>query len=284
MQGKWIKTVFSIIALIVLFTCISLTNSTPRKTLLLEGFISDVVSLPQRLYATAKAYVTSDDTYFSDMETLKKENEELKKKIEELEKMAIDYEQVTAENDVMRSHLKLADRYKDYNLVVADIISDSATNWEATYIINKGEKDGIKPGMTVITNEGLVGYIETVTKKTSKIISILDAGNSVSSRVSRTRDEIVCKGSVSSTEEQNLKIMNIPMGTVLIEGDKIETSGVGGIYPKGLAVGKIVEIVNKKNPIENEAIVKTNVDFNKLETVGVIVFESEDVNGEEAVS
>ena len=284
MQGKWIKTVFSIIALIVLFTCISLTNSTPRKTLLLEGFISDVVSLPQRLYATAKAYVTSDDTYFSDMETLKKENEELKKQIEELEKMAIDYEQVTAENDVMRSHLKLADRYKDYNLVVADIISDSATNWEATYIINKGEKDGIKPGMTVITNEGLVGYIETVTKKTSKIISILDAGNSVSSRVSRTRDEIVCKGSVSSTEEQNLKIMNIPMGTVLIEGDKIETSGVGGIYPKGLAVGKIVEIVNKKNPIENEAIVKTNVDFNKLETVGVIVFESEDVNGEEAVS
>lgn len=284
MQGKWIKTIFSIIALIVLFTCISLTNSTPRKTLLLEGFVSDLVSLPQRLYITAKAYITSDDTYFADMEMLKKENEELKKQIEELEKMAIDYEQVTAENDVMRSHLKLADRYKDYNLVVADIISDSATNWEATYIINKGSKDGIKPGMTVITNEGLVGYIETVNNKTSKIISILDAGNSVSSRVSRTRDEIVCKGSVSSTEEQELKIMNIPMGTVLIEGDKIETSGVGGIYPKGLSVGKIVEIVNKKNPIENEAIVKTNVDFNKLETVGVIVFESEDVNGEEAVS
>ena len=284
MQGKWIKTIFSIIALIILFTCISLTNSTPRKTLLLESFVSDLVSLPQRLYATAKAYVTSDDAYFSNIETLKKENEELKKQIEELEKMAIDYEQVTAENDVMRSHLKLADRYKDYNLVVADIISDSATNWEATYIINKGSKDGIKPGMTVITNEGLVGYIETVTNKTSKIISILDAGNSVSSRVSRTRDEIVCKGSVSSTEEQELKIMNIPMGTVLIEGDKIETSGVGGIYPKGLSVGKIVEIVNKKNPIENEAIVKTNVDFNKLETVGVIVFESEDVNGEEAVS
>ena len=284
MQGKWIKTIFSIIALIILFTCISLTNSTPRKTLLLEAFVSDFVSLPQRIYSTVRAYVSSDENYFSDIETLKKENEELKKQIAELEKQAIDYEQVTAENDVMRSHLKLADRYKDYKLIVADIISDSATNWEATYIINKGSKDGIKPGMTVITNEGLVGYIETVTNKTSKIISILDAGNSVSSRVSRTRDEIVCKGSVSSTEEQNLKIMNIPMGTILIEGDKIETSGVGGIYPKGLSVGKIVEIVNKKNPIENEAIVKTIVDFNKLETVGVIVFESEDVNGEEAVS
>ena len=284
MQGKWIKTTFKIIALITLFTCISLTNNTPRKVTLIEGFVSDLISFPQRVYANAKAYVTSDEAYFKELETLRKENAELKTKLEEYEKFAIDYEQVTAENEVMRSHLKLAEKYKDYNLVVADIISDSATNWEATYIINKGSKDGIKPGMTVITHEGLVGYIETVTNKTSKIISILDAGNSVSSRVSRTRDEIVCKGSISSSEKQELKVINIPMGTILIEGDRVETSGVGGIYPKGINIGKIVEIVNKKNPIENEAIVKTDVDFNKLETVGVVVFESEDVNGEETIS
>ena len=284
MQGKWIKTTFKIIALIVLFTCISLTNSTPRKITLVESFVSDFISFPQRVFANAKAYVTSDEAYFKELETLRKENEELKTKLEEYEKFAIDYEQVTAENEVMRSHLKLSEKYKDYNLVVADIISDSATNWEATYIINKGSKDGIKPGMTVITHEGLVGYVETVTNKTSKIISILDAGNSVSSRVSRTRDEVVCKGSISSSEKQELKVMNIPMGTILIEGDRVETSGVGGIYPKGINIGKIVEIVNKKNPIENEAIVKTDVDFNKLETVGVVVFESEDVNGEETIS
>ena len=284
MQGKWIKTIFKVIALIVLFACISQTNSTPRKTTLIESFVSDLISFPQRVYANAKAYVASDEAYFKELETLRKENEELKTKLEEYEKFAIDYEQVTAENEVMRSHLKLAEKYKDYNLVVADIISDSATNWEATYIINKGSKDGIKPGMTVITHEGLVGYVETVTNKTSKIISILDAGNSVSSRVSRTRDEVVCKGSISSSEKQELNVMNIPMWTILIEGDRVETSGVGGIYPKGINIGKIVEIVNKKNPIENEAIVKTDVDFNKLETVGVVVFESEDVNGEETIS
>lgn len=284
MQGKWIKTVFTVIAIVVLFTCISLTNSTPRKTTLIESIVSDLISLPQRAYATAKAYVTSDSNYFKEIEALKEENENLKKQIEELEKISIDYEQVTAENEVMRSHLKLSEKYKDYNLVIADIISDSATNWEATYIINKGSNDGVKAGMTVITNEGLVGYVETVTSKTAKIISILDAGNSVSARVSRTRDEVVCKGSISSSEKQELKIMNIPMGTVLIEGDKIETSGVGGIYPKGINIGKIIEVVNKKNPVENEAIVKTDVDFDKLETVGIVVYESEDVDGQETVS
>lgn len=284
MQGKWIKTVFTVIAIVILFTCISLTNSTPRKTTLIESIVSDLISLPQRAYATAKAYVTSDNNYFKEIEELKEENENLKKQIEELEKISIDYEQVTAENEVMRSHLKLSEKYKDYNLVIADIISDSATNWEATYIINKGANDGVKAGMTVITNEGLVGYVETVTNKTAKIISILDAGNSVSARVSRTRDEVVCKGSISSSEKQELKIMNIPMGTVLIEGDKIETSGVGGIYPKGINIGKIIEVVNKKNPVENEAIVKTDVDFDKLETVGIVVYESEDVDGQETIS
>lgn len=284
MQGKWIKTIFSIIAIIVLFTCIALTNNKPRKTTLLEGLASDIFSLPQRIYQNAKAYITSNDEFFADIDVLKKENEELKAKIEELQQMAIDYEQINAENDVLINHLKLADKYQNHELIIADIISDAATNWEATYIINKGEKDGIQPGMTVIAEKGLVGYVETVTKKTAKIISILDAGNSVSSRVMRTRDEVICKGSISSSEKQELKVMNIPMGTTLIKGDKLETSGIGGIYPKGISIGTITEVINKTNPIENEAIIKTEVDFGKLETVGIIVIESEDINGEETIS
>ena len=284
MQGKWIKIIFSIIAVVALFTCIALTNNGPRKVTLVESVVGDIFSFPQRLYASAKAYVTSNDEFFADVDVLKKENEELKAKIEELEKIAIDYEQVKAENDVMIGHLKLADKYKNHDLIIADIISDSATNWEATYIVNKGERDGVTPGMTVIAEKGLVGYVESVTNATAKIISILDAGNSVSSRVSRTRDEVICKGSISSSEKQELKVMNIPMGTTLIEGDKLETSGVGGIYPKGISIGTITEVINKTNPIENEAIIKTEVDFGKLETVGIIVIESEDINGEETIS
>lgn len=60
-----------------------------------------------------------------------------------------------------------------------------------------------------------------------------------------------------------------------MEGDKIETSGMGGIYPKGIAIGEVVSFTNKKNPAENEAVVETFVDFNRLETVAVIIGESE---------
>ena len=174
----------------------------------------------------------------------------------------------------------MSNKYPDYNVVVADIISKSNTNWEAIYVVNKGSNDGVKPGMTVIAEAGLFGYVETVTKNTAKIISVLDAGNSVSARITRTRDEVVCKGSISLLEKQQLKVINIPSGTVLMEGDKLETSGMGGIYPKGIGIGKVIEVVNKKNPIENEAVLQMYVDFDKVETLAIIITDDADNNAE----
>ena len=124
--------------------------------------------------------------------------------------------------------------------------------------------------MAVIAEGGLVGYIESVTSNTAKIISILDAGNAISARVTRTRDTVVSKGSINLAEDKQMKITNIPTGVTLVEGDKIETSGIGGIYPKGILIGKVKSFEQKNNPIENEAILESYVDFNKLETVAVI--------------
>ncbi len=274
-MSNLIKGIFKILLIIALFAVIGMTTEKPRNATLIESIFANIIDLPQKLYVNAKAYVTEDEGFFSDVELLRNENEELKKQIEELETKLINYDEMSATVSTLRTHLNLSEKYPDYNLVVADIISDSATSWEATYVVNKGSNHGVKAGMTVIATDGLVGYVESVTKTTSKIISILDAGNAVSAKISRTRDEIVCKGSVSSTEDQVLKIVNIPIGTTIIEGDKIETSGIGGVYPKGISIGNVTEIKNKKNPIENEALIKTSVDFNRLETIGIIVLEDD---------
>lgn len=283
MQTKWIKIVFLTIFIIAVFICIALTSSSTRRVTIAESILNDIILLPQKIYTYSKAYLTSNDGFFVEIEEIKQENKELKQRVEELENKLADYEYINAENEVLKKHANLTDEYSDYTVIGADIISDSATNWEATYIVNKGSKDGVTPGMTVIAENGLVGYVKSVTKSTSKIVSILDAGNSVSGRVSRTRDAIVCKGSLSLAETQELRVMNIPLGTTLIEGDKIETSGLGGVYPKGINIGKVVKVINKSNPAENEAIIKVDVDFNKLETVAIIVMNEdmgENIEGE----
>lgn len=216
--------------------------------------------------------------FFEMNEDLKQENENLKKANEELQAKIINYEVLLSENLILKEHVNLTNSYPDYKVVVADIVAESPSNWEEVYVINRGSKDGIQPNMVVVAEEGLVGYIGEVTNDTSKIISILDPGNAVSARVTRTRDLIICKGNSSLNTKNQIKINKIPTSLTLVEGDRLETSGLGGRYPRGIPIGEVVKFNVKKNPIENDGILKTLVDFNKLETVAIIIEEYKNSN------
>ena len=277
MKNSFWKRFFSIVAVILLFLGIGLTNGKARNVSGVESFLSEIILLPQNGFTYLKNWFSKNEIFFSDIEKLKDENKSLKQENELLKNKMMDYEILASENKTLKEQARIQDSYLDYKVVIANVISDSANNWDETYIINKGSKHGISPNMTVITTDGLVGYIETVTKNTAKIVAILDAGNSVSARSARTRDSVICKGNISLKDEGKLKVTAIPIGVEFIEGDKFETSGMGGIYPKGIAIGEVEAYENKANPLENEAVLKTYVDFNKLETVAVIINVGEEI-------
>lgn len=271
MKNQMLKKIIKFILVIVIFICIGMTNGKSRNVTVFEALVSDLITVPQKITNNIKNWASKDKNVINDIKIIKEQNEKLAKENKELQEKLLDYEVLLSENIMLKQKSQIEGSYPDYQVVVANIIYDSMNNWEEVYIIDKGSKDGVKPNMTVITTEGLVGYIESTTDSTAKLVSILDAGNSVSSRSTRTRDAIICKGNIALKDEDKLKITSIPMGVEFIEGDKIETSGMGGLYPKGIAIGEIEEFIIKKNPTENEAILKTYVDFSKLETVAVIV-------------
>ena len=267
---KKFKVVILIVFIIGLLICISYTNGESRKVTLVESIFSGMVSLPQKGYIYFKNWIAKDTNFFSTIDELKEQNKKLKEENDELNAKLMNYEVLVSENDILKEHVNLINSYPDYKVIVADIISESSSNWEKVFIINRGLKDGIKPDMSVVAEDGLVGYVESVTESSAKIISILDPGNTVSSRTTRTRDSVTSKGNSSLMNNNEIKLNKIPTDLVLVEGDKIETSGLGGRYPKGIPIGEVTKFLVKKNPIENEAVVKTFVDFNKLETVAVI--------------
>ena len=123
--------------------------------------------------------------------------------------------------------------------------------------------------MTVIANEGLVGYIVSTTATTAKIQTIVDSASSTSCLASTTREVMTCKGTIES--ESTLKATNLKIGSNVIQGDSVETSGMGGIYTKGIHVGRIKKVETGTNRIDSYAVIETAVDFNKLETVLVII-------------
>lgn len=271
MKKEFFKKFFITIGIMILFLIIGLTNGKDRNVSAVESVLSSIITMPQKGFRYLENWISKNELFFSDIEELKLENNELKEENESLKNKMIDYEILLSENKTLKEQARIRESYMDYDIVIADVISDSASNWDEIYVINKGSDAGIKPNMTVITTDGLVGYIETVSKNSAKVVSILDAGNSVSARSTRTRDSVICKGNIDLKDEGKVKVTSIPIGVEFIVGDKFETSGMGGIYPKGIAIGEIESFENKTNPLENEAILKTYVDFNKLETVAVII-------------
>ena len=215
-----------------------------------------------------KNKIAGNESFFTDMETLKAENETLKQKNSELEQSLRELEIIQSENETLKEYVNLKDKYPEYETIPAYIINKDINNYTKTIVINVGEEDGVKPNMTVIADKGLVGYVLSTTQNTAKVQTIIDTSTSVSSTISTSRDTIIVNGTLENNN--TLKATYIPTDATLLENDNVETSGIGGIYPKGIHIGTIKQIVNTKNVIDRYAYIETAVDFEKLETVLVI--------------
>ena len=256
-----------VITIIILILIVVLSN-VDSGTSFIENAASKLVMPIQNGLTYLKNTISGNNTFFTDINNLKQENEELSKKNSELEQSLRELESIKSENETLKEYLGLTEKYGEYNTVPAYIINKDISNYSKTIVINVGKDDGIQENMTVIADQGLVGHVISVTSDTAKVRTIIDTSSSVSCLLSTTDESIVCKGTLE--EESALKAMYIPDDDGIIQGDSVETSGLGGIYPKGIHVGSIKKVVNTKNAIDRYAIVETAVDFDKLDTVLVI--------------
>ena len=257
-----------IVITIVILILIVIFSNADSETSFLENAASKLVMPVQNGLTYLKNKISGNSTFFTDINNLKEENEELRQRNSELEQSLRELENIRSENETLKEYLGLTEKYGEYSTVPAYIINKDISNYSKTIVINVGTDDGIKENMTVIADQGLVGHVISVTSDTAKVRTIVDTSSSVSCLLSTTDESIVCKGTLE--EESALKAMYIPDDDGIIQGDSVETSGLGGIYPKGIHVGSIKRVVNTQNATDRYAIVETAVDFDKLDTVLVI--------------
>ena len=152
-------------------------------------------------------------------------------------------------------------------LVAARVIGRAVDSWSCSVVIDKGRYNGIKPGMAVISPKGLVGSIVESTNSTSKVLLINDPNQGIFSIVQRSRQE----GLVSGTLGSNLIMRYLPDEAQIIVGDIIITSELSQIYPKGLLIGRVVNIGREFSGLNRYALVKPVVDLASIEEVLVII-------------
>ncbi len=257
-----------IITIIILILLVVFTNRNVNQMSYIENICNILVMPIQNGFTYLKNKLSGNDAFFADIDTLKQENEALKEENSKLEQSLRELEIIKAENETLKEYVNLKDKYQDYTTMPADVINRDISNYSSTIIINVGSDDGVKEDMTVIADSGLVGHIISVTSNTAKVQTIVDTATAVTSKISTTDDTIIVQGTLD--DKTALKATFIPTDAVVLAGDSIETSGIGGIYPKGIHIGTIREVVNTSNITDRYAIVDTAVNFEKLTTVLVI--------------
>ena len=256
-----------IITIIIIILLVTLSNTEINNLFFAENAVNKIVMPIQNALTYLKNKISGNSTFFASIDELKTENEQLKTTNSELEKSLRELEIIKAENETLKEYLNLTEKYSTYTTIPAYIISKDTSNYNNIFVINVGEEDGIKPNMTVIGDKGLVGHIISVTDKTSKVQTIISTSNTLSATLNTSRDNIICRGTLNENE---LKATYISTYATIAEGENVETSGMGGIYPKGIHIGTIKQVINTKNPIDRYALITPAVDFNKIETVLVI--------------
>lgn len=260
--------IIGIVITVIILILIVIFSNGDNNSSFFENVATNLVMPIQNGLTYLKNKIGGNSTFFTDINNLKEENEQLKEKNSELEQSLRELENIKTENETLKEYLDLTEKYGEYKTIPGYVINKEISNYSKTIVINIGEEDGVKEDMTVIGDKGLVGHVISVTANTAKVQTIIDTASSVSCSMSTTKDSIVCKGTLE--DQSTLKAMYIPTEANIIQGDSIETSGLGGIYPKGIHVGTVKKVENAQNPTDRYAIVETAVDFDKLDTVLVV--------------
>ncbi len=172
--------------------------------------------------------------------------------------------------------LGIAEANADFEFTPCLVVGNDRNGYSHTLTLNKGTADGLEYKDLVMTADGVVGYINEVGLTWSKAVTVLDSSCEIGAIVTRTQDVGVLDWDYSLSEEGLLKLAYLNTEVVLNNGDAVETSGVGGVFPKGILLGRVRELKSESHGISQYAVLEPAVDVNEVSTVFVITnFESE---------
>jgi rod shape-determining protein MreC len=267
------KVFILLIITIMLIAIMAISANNNRCMQWLSNMISVPLSPLQNAFSFLGKKIESGLTFFNDVKEIKKENEELKLIVAELQREnreLIGYRDKVIE---LREALSLKDQFNEYDIIGANVIAKDPGNWFNVFKIDVGEKDMVFEDMPVITSgKGLVGRIIGVNATSSKVISIIDEDSVVSGRLSKSGGGyVIIRGDLTMKDKGYCRMDYIPLDVDVAVGDIVETSGLGGLYPKGILIGKVIEVKKSTSEMSRYAIIKPEVDFKKLDEAFILV-------------
>ncbi len=201
-----------------------------------------------------------------DVASLRQRNAELESQKSKLQTQVIQLQQQLRDAEVLTALLDYARPHPQNEYVASAVIGRDPSPFLQYIYIDRGSDDGIRHGMPVATDQGLVGRIDAVTANAARVQLITDPSSSINVRLERTQSEAMLVGSITG----DVSLEMIPQDLDLTPGDLVLTSGLGGDYPPDMVVGQVLNVRKKATDLFQTASIQPVVDFRSLKAVLVI--------------
>jgi len=197
---------------------------------------------------------------------LEKENQTLKRELQELKVQMNRYREADLANERLRALLNFKKSIAT-PLLPAQLVAFDPSGWFQTILIDKGRSDGVVLDMAVVSAEGLVGRVIGVGNHHAKVLLILDGNSAVDAYIQRSR----ARGVLVGLGRELCLLKYVQRNEDVQVGDKVISSGMGGVFPKGLLVGTVQEVVRASSGLFQRVEVEPAVNFSRLEEVLVVI-------------
>jgi rod shape-determining protein MreC len=262
---------FIILLIILGLTGLALSGYlTSASRIVVDPIVSAQTWLAKR-YQAIQSLITQPE----DINALRQSNAKLEAENSRLQVQIIELEQQVAEAQLLSTLVDYERRHVENEYVAAAVIARDLSPFMHYVIIDRGSDDGLRKGMPVITQQGLVGNIAAVTSGAARVQLINDPGSSINVILQQSAVEGVVNGQITGEIELDMVSKN----ATIQPGELVLTSGLGGKYPANLVIGQVVTIRSEAYALFQSASVQPAVDFSQLEIVLIVTnFQPEDIS------
>ena len=264
LKNIWLWVILAGIAILILAS----GSDVPPGWNPAEQAIVEITAPVQKVMSEATAAVTRLWEGYFFFVGLREENLRLRDQVEKLSMDNNRYNEILAAYERLTHLLEFRENLPG-KVVASRVIGRDPTGWFKSIIIDKGRSAGIRLNMPVVHSFGVVGRVVSVSRNYSKVLLIIDRNSSVDCLIQSTRERGMFKG----LSADKCRLDYVTRSTAAQVGDTVITSGLGGVFPKGLPLGEIVSIMEMPGGLFKEIHVRPAVDFSKLEEVLVVMGE-----------
>ncbi|KEK26376.1 rod shape-determining protein MreC [Bacillus gaemokensis] len=264
------RLIVLLVSIILLVALIGISLKERKNLTWPEQFVKDTVGVVERVFQKPANYAAG---FFENVEDVKRtyeENKTLKQKLDQYAELSVKVKDLEKDNAKLRETIDKKDSLRDYKPIQSTVIARNPDKWYDLIGIDKGAQQGIKKDMAVMTSKGLVGRVKSVSQFTANVelLSSLNRENRVSVVV-EGQDRIFGLIEGYDKNKQALVFTKISSDVKVEKGQKVVTSGLSDIFPKGLIIGEIVDVSPDEYGLTQTAYVKPAADLNDVDHVMV---------------